>query len=212
MAKTMAQPARAKESRAEATRRRLLASARQLFGANGFNGTSVDEVVRAAGVTKGALYHHFADKDALFRAVVEEVKADVTTTAANAFFAADVGDDQLERLHVVCQEMIDAHLDPAVQRITVVDARAVLDARTRRDVDTRYEVAALRGALRSAMRAGAIERQELGPLAHLIASAIFEACALIVEAPDPSSARTEVAAVLNRLLDGLQPRVAPTDP
>src|SRR5579885_1226019 len=93
MAKTMAQPARAKESRAEATRRRLLASARQLFGANGFNGTSVDEVVRAAGVTKGALYHHFADKDALFRAVVEEVKADVTTTAANAFFAADVGDD-----------------------------------------------------------------------------------------------------------------------
>src|SRR5579885_2891538 len=77
-----------KAGRAESPRRALLDSARSLFGERGYAGTSVDEVVRHAGLTKGALYHHFRDKDDLFRAVVEEVKLEVTTSAANSFFEA----------------------------------------------------------------------------------------------------------------------------
>src|SRR3954453_7537336 len=171
-----------KVAKAEATRRGLLKAARKLFGRKGYAGTSVDEVVRAAGVTKGALYHHFRDKDDLFRAVAEQVKGDVTARAADSYFDESDNDDPLQRVHRLFAAMIDAHLDTAVQRISIIDARSVFDAATRRDLATRYEASLLRGAFRGAMRAGAIEQQPLGPLAHIFAGALAEACALIAEA------------------------------
>ena len=206
MAKTMDRARPANVAKAEATRRGLIAAARKLFGKQGYAGTSVDEVVRAAGVTKGALYHHFRDKDDLFRAVVEQVKVDVTAKAADSFFDDADDDDPLQRVHRLFMAMVDAHLDTAVQRISIIDARSVFDASTRRDLATRYEAALLRGAFRSAMRAGAIEQQPLGPLAHIVAGALAEACALIAEADDKDAARAEVTEVLTRLVDGLQPR------
>jgi AcrR family transcriptional regulator len=206
MARTIDQLRPANRARAEATRRGLIAAARKLFGEQGYAGTSVDEVVKAAGVTKGALYHHFRDKDDLFRAVVEGVKVDVTAKAAESFYDDSDNDDPLQRVHRLFIAMIDAHLDPAVQRISIIDARAVFDAQIRRDLATRYEASLLRGAFRSAMRAGAIEQQPLGPLAHILAGALSEACALIAEADDKDAARAEVIEVLTRLVDGLQPR------
>ena len=196
----------AKTTRAEATRRALLASARALFGEKGYAATSVDEVVRDAGVTKGALYHHFKDKDQLFRAVVEEVKGEVTQAAATSYFETVEGADALETVHHTCLAVIDAHLDPAVQRITILDARAVLDASVRRELDARYEVALLRGAFRGAMRSGIVEQQPIITLAHVVAGALTEGCALIAEADDKERARAEVGDVISRLLDGLRPR------
>src|SRR4051794_2156134 len=117
-----------KSSRADVTRRSLITSARALFGEKGYAATSVDEVVRHAGVTKGALYHHFRDKDDLFRAVVEEVKLEVTTAAGNSYFDTADGADPAQTVLRTCLAVIDAHLDPAVQRITLLDARAVFDA------------------------------------------------------------------------------------
>jgi hypothetical protein len=109
-------------------------------------------------------------------------------------------------VHRLFVALIDAHLDPAVQRISIIDARSVFDAATRRDLATRYEASLLRGAFRSAIRAGAIEQQPLAPLAHIVAGALSEACALIAEAEDKEAARAEVTAVVTRLIDGLQPR------
>lgn len=206
MPKTMEQLRPANRAKAEATRRGLIAAGRKLFGEQGYASTSVDEVVKAAGVTKGAMYHHFRDKDDLFRAVVEQVKVDVTAKAADSFFDDSDNDDALQRVHRLFIAMIDAHLDPAVQRISIIDARSVFDAATRRDLATRYEASLLRGAFRSAMRAGAIEQQPVGPLAHIVAGALAEACALIAEAEDKDAARIEVIDVLARLIDGLQPR------
>src|SRR3954447_4848607 len=101
MAKTIESLRPANVAKAEATRRGLITAARKLFGEHGFAGTSVDEVVKAAGVTKGALYHHFRDKDDLFHAVVEQVKVDVTAAAAESYFAFGDGDsdDPLRRVH-----------------------------------------------------------------------------------------------------------------
>jgi AcrR family transcriptional regulator len=203
MPKTMDRARPANVAKAESTRRGLITAGRRLFGEHGYAGTSVDQVVKAAGVTKGALYHHFRDKDDLFRAVVEQVKVDVTAVAAESFYDDSGTDDPLQRVHRLFIAMIEAHLDPAVQRISIVDARSVFDAATRRDLTTRYEAALLRGAFRSAMRAGAIEQQ---PLAHIFAGALAEACALIAEADDKDAARAEVTEVLTRLVDGLQPR------
>jgi AcrR family transcriptional regulator len=203
---TTTERSRPRFAKAEATRRALITAGRDLFGTQGYAGTSVDEVVNAAGVTKGALYHHFRDKDDLFRAVVEEVKGEVTAVAGESFLDTSVDGDPLRRLHVLCLALIDANLDPAVQRISLVDARSVLDAPTRRNLDARYEVSLLRGAFRGAMRTGAVDRQPLAPLAHIVAGAVFEACALVAEAEDTDTARSEAIEILSRLLDGLRPR------
>jgi AcrR family transcriptional regulator len=194
-------------AKAAATRRSLVAEARHLFGERGYAATSVDEIVRAAGVTKGALYHHFADKDDLFRAVVEDVKGELTGIVGGAFLEAATEPDALDTVTRGCLAFIDVHRDPAVQRITILDARAVLDAATRRDLDARYEVAVIRGALRRAVRRGVIDPQPLGTLAHVIAGALGEACALLAEAEDEASVREEVRTVVSRLLEGLRPRV-----
>jgi hypothetical protein len=112
----------------------------------------------------------------------------------------------LETVHRTCLAIIDAHLDPAVQRICVLDAPAVLDGSVRRDLEARYEVALLRGAFRGAMRAGIVERQPIVTLAHVVSGALTEGCALIAEADDKETARAEVGDVISRLLDGLRPR------
>lgn len=191
---------------ASVTRRTLISAARAAFGANGFAATTIDEITHAAGVTKGALYHHFSDKDDLFRAVVEDVKADVTSVVGAAFLDAAVEPDALDTVTRGCLAFVDAHSDPAVQRITILDARAVLDSSTRRALDGRYEVAVLRGALRRAVHLGVINPQPLGPLAHMLAGALTEACALLAEADDETLIRQDVEVVIRRLLEGLRLR------
>ena len=193
-------------AKAARTRGSLVAAARTLFGERGYAATSVEEIVRLAGVTKGALYHHFADKDDLFRAVVEDVKGEVTGIVGAAFMEAATEPDALDTVTRGCLAFIDAYRDPAVQRITILDARAVLDGTTRRELDARYEVAVIRGALRRAVRLGVIDPQPLGPLAHVIAGALGEACALLAEADDEPALRDEVHTVVARLLEGLRPR------
>lgn len=192
-------------SKATQTRASLVAAARSLFGEKGYAATSVEEIVRTAGVTKGALYHHFRDKDDLFRAVVEDVKGEVTGVVGAAFMEAVSEPDALDTVTRGCLAFIEAHRDPGVQRITILDARAVLDASVRRDLDARYEVAVIRGALRRAMHLGVIDPQPLGPLAHVIAGALGEACALLAEADDEPTTREEIRSVVTRLLSGLRP-------
>lgn len=189
--------------RSDATRRALIAEARRLFGEQGYAGTAVNDVVQAAGLTKGALYHHFRDKDDLFRSVVEEVKGDVTASAAASFYDPATIDELPERVLAACLALVDAYLDPAVRRITVTDARAVFDAASTRDLDSRFEVSLIRGAFRSSLPQGSPQRQMLGPLAHVVAGAVFEACALVAEADDPQAARAEVATILRLLIEGV---------
>lgn len=192
--------------KASRTRQALVAAARDRFGEQGYAGTSIDEIVRDAGVTKGALYHHFADKDALFRAVVEDVKGEVTTVMAEAFLAATTEPDALDTVIRGCLAFIDVHTDPAVRRITILDARAVLDPATRRELEARYEVAVIRGALRRAVNLGVIDPQPLGPLAHVLAGGLSEACALLAEVEDEAVVRDDIDAVVSRLLAGLRPQ------
>jgi AcrR family transcriptional regulator len=192
-------------SKATQTRRSLVVEARRLFGERGYSATPVEEIVRAAGVTKGALYHHFTGKDDLFRAVVEDVKGEVTAVVGESFLATDDEPDALDTVTRGCLAFIDAHRDPAIQRITILDARSVLDPIQRRALDARYEVAVIRGALRRAVRYGVIDPQPLGPLAHVIAGALGEACALLAESEDEATTREEIRTVVIRLLEGLRP-------
>ena len=184
------------------TRANLLATGRTLFGAAGFADTSIEDIAAAAGVTKGAVYHHFTGKDDLFRAVYEQVKREITDQVAPSFLEPAPWDALLAG----CQATLDAHLDPEVRRIVLFDGRAVLGWRVAREIESRYGAIVLRGALRRTMNAGLIERQPLAPLALMLNGALTEACLLIADAEDTEAARDEVGAVLLRILDGLRPR------
>lgn len=177
-----------------------MAAARDVFGRKGFTDTSLDEVVADAGVTKGALYHHFGGKEDLFAAVYEQVSHDVSDAVVAEFLRPD----PWEALLVGCDLWIDAHLDPAVQRIAMRDARAVLGWEIVRDVETRYGAVPLRGVLRRAVRTGAVDRQPLRPLALLIKGALDEACFYVADSEDIDAALAEVREIVRRLLAGLK--------
>ena len=185
----------------DATRAALIREARALFGERGYAETSVDDVVAQAGMTKGAVYHHFTGKEDLFRAVFEQVHREVTDQAAAEF----LGPDPWEALLAGCRLWVDAHLDPAVRRIALEDARSVLGWDVVRDVENRFGAVALRGALRRAMHAGVLERQPLRPLALLLIGALGEGCLYIAEADDPVLARAEVRELVTRMLSAFRP-------
>ncbi len=185
----------------EVTRAALVTSARELFGEQGFAETSMDEIVLQAGVTKGALYHHFQGKEDLFREVFEQVQLEVSDKAVAEF----LGPDSWEALVNGCDLWLRAHLDDSVRRIVLQDARAVLGAEEVRVVENKYGAVALRGALRKAMHAGVLERQPLRPLALLLMGALSEGCYYIADEPDVEVARREVVALITKMLSAFRP-------
>jgi AcrR family transcriptional regulator len=184
----------------ETTKAALVTAARELFGANGYARTSLDGIVAAAGVTKGAVYHHFSDKEGLFQAVFERVELEVSDQAVVAFLQPD----SWEALVAGCVLWVQAHLDPEVRTIVLQDAQAVLGLSTTRAIQNRYSAVAVRGGLRKAMTAGVIERQPLQALALMITGALSEACVYVTEAADQEVALEEVRALIQALLSGLR--------
>jgi AcrR family transcriptional regulator len=190
-----------KEQRAEATRAALVTAARRLFAQRGYAAVGTEEIVRRARVTRGALYHHFRDKDDLFRAVVEEVERELTERIAER--AAAAADDPLGAMQAGAQAFLDASLEPAVQRIILLDAPAVLGWEAWREIGERYGLGLVQGVLEAAMEAGAITRQPARPLAHVLIGALDEAAMYVARAQDVQAARAEMGATVERLLEGL---------
>jgi AcrR family transcriptional regulator len=193
-----------REAQGDATRLALVVAARELFGENGYPATSIEDVAARAGVTKGALYHHFGGKADLFQEVYEQVMREVSDKVVSVFNEPD----HWRAVTEGCQLMIDAQLDPAVRRIALHDARSVLSWDVVHLVESRYGAVGIRGALRKAMHGGVIEPQPLRPLALLLAGAISEACFYVADADDPVRAREEVGRLVVRLLEGIRTKAS----
>src|SRR5919198_641246 len=161
------------------------------------------QLVRAARETRGALYPHFSGKGDLFRAVVEEVARALMARLASV--AADAA-DPLDAMRRGAAAFLDACLDDEVQRITLVDAPAVLGWAQWRENGAQYGVGLVEGVLAAAMEAGQIERQPVRPLAHILVGALDEAALMVARAQDVDAARAEVGLIVDRLVDGLRPR------
>jgi AcrR family transcriptional regulator len=175
-----------------------------LFAERGYAGVGTEEIVRTAGVTRGALYHHFAGKKELFEAVYEDVERQlVEQIAASAISSAT---DPLAALHAGAQAFLDACEDPAVQRIALVDAPSVLGWEQWREIGLRYGFGLVRATVEAAMDAGLIERQPIDALSHLLLGAIDEGAMLIARADDRGTTREEVGATVKRLLEALPAR------
>jgi AcrR family transcriptional regulator len=187
--------------RGEATRDALLAAARALFAEHGYAGVGTDEVVRRAGVTRGALYHHFRDKQDLFRAVFEQTEAEIMQTIIARVEGLT---DPMEELAVGVRAFLDACGDPTLMRIGVRDAPGVLGWEEWREIGNRHGLGLVTGALSWAMDEGQIARGDVRTLAHLLLAALAEASLLIASADDPRAAREDVERTLMLLLDGLR--------
>jgi len=189
--------------RSEATRRRLVTAARTLFGDRGYADVGTEEIVRAAGVTRGALYHQFRDKSDLFAAVAEEVEAEIAARIASGVdeFAAD----PVGALRSGAQLFLDTCAEPEVERIILLDAPAVLGAAAWRDLAGRYGLGLVQFALQAAIDAGTIVPQPVVPLSHILIGALNECALYVAQAEDPPAAREQCTAILDRILHGLTP-------
>lgn len=186
--------------RSEETREALIAAARALFAERGFAGVGTEEIVRAARLTRGALYHHFEGKEDLFRAVYEQVEQELVERIAAVALSAS---DPVEVLRIGARAFLDACDDPAVQRIALIDAPSVLGWEQWREIGLRYGFGLVQSTLDAAMDAGLIERQPVRPLAHLLLGSIDEAGMLVARANDRGKTKRQVNAAMQRYLDAL---------
>jgi AcrR family transcriptional regulator len=190
-----------KAEQADATRTALSAAARQLFTGRGYAATSTTEIVERAGVTRGALYHHFAAKEDLFRAVFEQLEGQVTEHVAKEALTST---DPLEQLRRGTRAYLDACIDPAVQRVVLLEGPSVLGWQTWQEVEQRYGYGLVVAGVEAAIGAGLIAAQPVEPLAHVLFGALTEAGMVVARADDSDAARAEMEAAMDRLLDGLR--------
>ena len=191
---------RTQAERSAATRAALLRAARELFGSKGYAATGREEIVDRAGVTRGALYHHFANKEEVFRAVFEEMELEIVARVAEAAMGAG---GPLEQLAVGSQAYLDAAMDPAVQQVLLLDGPSVLSWEVRQEIAEACGLGLIREVLRAAMEARHLGRRPVEPLAHVLLAGLHEAALYVARAPQPRKARREVGDVVERILGGL---------
>lgn len=201
---------RTQAERLAATRAALLKAARTIFAEQGYESAATEEIVRRAKVTRGALYHHFEDKRALFDAVASDVAREI----ADRIDAATPMDDPLQALIVGTGAFLDACLDPAVRRIYLIDAPAVLGWHRWREIDAPHGVRSLREGVTAMLADRPDDALSIEPTTFLLAGAFNEAAMWIAEAKDEKAARRamdrSLAALIERLF--VQPVGSPRSP
>ncbi|QYN22214.1 TetR/AcrR family transcriptional regulator [Amycolatopsis sp. DSM 110486] len=191
---------RTQQERSDSTRAALVGAARELFGTRGYHDVPAEEITRTAGVTRGALYHHFGDKLGLFRAVVEEVERELTAEVSAVMTASA---DPLVGMTTALGTFLEACLRPEVQRISLADAPAVLGWDVWREIEGEYGLGLLVSALTSAHAAGLIVDMPIRTLAQLILSAVMEAARMIASASDQAAVLAETQVVFAGWLGSL---------
>ena len=196
----------AKERQTKATQRattirELVRVGREVFAQQGFAQASTEEIVQRAGLTRGALYHHFSGKEGLFRAVLEDVQQDIAHRVAEA---AGRTTAPWEQLLDGCRAFLTASLDPHIQQIVLIDAPAVLGWELWRRLDAEHSMKLLEDALGALVEAGQIEPLPVDALTHLLSGAMNEAALWIVRSDRREQALTDAILTLDYLLESLR--------
>jgi AcrR family transcriptional regulator len=185
-------PQRTQAQRRERTRGALIDAGRELFAERGYAGAGREEIVERAGVTRGAMYHHFTSKEALFVAVFEVVERELCEAIARS---AMVSRDPIEQLRLGARAFLDAAATGEVRRIVLLDAPSVLPVEVRRRLAEQYGLGLVRESLR---HAEAAERLTVGPvdaLALVVMAMLHEAATAIADGDDP--------AAMHNVIDGM---------
>ncbi|MYS22682.1 TetR family transcriptional regulator [Streptomyces sp. SID4948] len=195
------------------TREALLAAGRDLFAARGYAATGTEDIVAAARVTRGALYHHFSDKADLFRAVMERSAREMAQRLIEQETAraeAHPEHDAWTTLRLGFQSFLDACADPSFQRIVLIEGPAVLGHTVWDSLVDQHGYVLLAAALTEAMREGSIDELAVQPLTRMLAALISEASLYIARAEDQARAREDSGRALDRILAGLEASPRPT--
>jgi AcrR family transcriptional regulator len=196
------QERRTQAERSAATQQTLVAAARRLWGARGYAEVSTPEIAEAAGVTRGAMYHQFPDKTALFVSVLEAVETDVMARLAAAVVAAQP-QTPADTLHVAADAWLDIAGEPEVRRLILLDAPTILGWAGFREISLRYGLGMTEQLLTAAIDAGQLKDQPVRPLATVMIGALDEAAMSIANAAEETAEREQVRAVVHDLIDGL---------
>lgn len=191
------------QQRSTDTRRRLLAAARDVFARNGYHATATSDLVELSSVSRGALYHHFSDKEAIFEAVLREVALELRQDATDAV-AAYAG-DPWRQLKVSLQRYMEfVAVRPEAQRIVLIDGPAVLGWERWRSIRAEINMPGLVTNLGMLMDQHIVASQPKEPLAQLILAAMNEAALAIAHAPKPTRTEKLMTRALLNLIEGLK--------
>jgi AcrR family transcriptional regulator len=193
---------RTQADRSAATRDALVTAARRLFAAHGYAEVPADAIVAAAGVTRGAMYHQFADKTALFDAVVAAVEADIAIRLAGSVAAAGIS-DPVDALRHAMRTWLEICVEPEIYRVALIDGPSVLGWARWREVCKEQVFGLVQSLLGAGIEAGRIHPLATLPLTHALMGAGDEAALYVAEAPDQAAARTEMIEVLDQLIAGV---------
>jgi AcrR family transcriptional regulator len=193
---------RTQAQRTAATRAVLTEAARTLFADRGFSEVSTQEIGAAAGVTRGALYHQFADKTELFAAVYEEVETEIVAQVA-ARIGAEGPADALAAMRLGARLFLDLCTAPEVAQIVLIDAPSALGWERWRAVGVKYGLGAIEAMLAQAIAEGLVPDQPVRASAHVLLGALDEAALYVSRADNPEQARVEMYTVCDRMITGI---------
>jgi AcrR family transcriptional regulator len=193
-------PRRSQVERTRTTQDALIRTARRLFAERGYAHVPADEIAAEAGLTRGALYHHYADKQALFRVVFEALEGEITDEIRAAADEHSVG---WVSVTAALTTFLDVCQRPEVVQIALTDAPAVLGWQTWREIEARHGLGLITEHLQALSAAGLLVRAPVPMLAQLTVSAVIEAALLIANADDQDAARAEAGEALLAMFAGL---------
>lgn len=190
-----------KIEKAASTRAKIIAVARRLFATRGYDGTSTEDVLAESQISRGALYYHFENKEALFAAVLEAVEVDLTAATARARTKAT---DPLEALSLAFDSFLGMASEPEVRQIVLTDAHSVIGWKKWREIEERHGLGRLKQALTAIAATGRIHKEMIDVFAHMLLASLIEVAFLVAQSPDPVAAaktgRRAMKELLQRLL------------
>lgn len=192
---------RTQAERSDTTTAQLITTAQRLFGADGYAATSIDAVAAGAGVTKGAVYHHFGGKTALFRAAFVREQEEIAATLERVAFQQS---DAWAALRHGCRTFLEHCLDPGFRQIVILDGPSVLGWETVREIEYGHTLRVLLDGMRLARADGLIADGNLPARAQLVFGALCEGGMLLARAEDPVAELPSLAAEADRLLGALR--------
>jgi AcrR family transcriptional regulator len=191
-----------KIERGKATRSRLVATAARLFADKGYEATSIEDLLRELGMSRGALYHHFDSKEAVFEAVLHQIEAEV----AEATVAASRGArDPAAALRAGCEAFLNLARTPRIRQIVLTDAPAALGWKKWREIEAQHGLGLLKAALGGAAESGRLRADQVDLFAHVLLAALIEIALMIARSDNSKAALQNGRNALARLIDSLMP-------
>src|SRR5262245_25035285 len=189
-----------KIERGQATRQRLVGTAARLFAERGYEATSIEEMLQELQVSRGALYHHFDSKEALFEAVLHDIEAEVAEATVVASRGAR---DPAAALRAGCEAFLELARTPRIRQIVLTDAPAVLGWQKWREIEAQHGLGLLKTALGRAAEAGRLPAEQVDVAAHVLLAALIEIVMMIARSANAKAATKQGRKALARLIESL---------